>query len=502
MATEKEIWQVEIDGKVYETDLEGLKRWIGEGRVLPSDRVKKGSLNWIAAQRVPMLRGSFEGFSTTQSAVIPVPGVPTVEEVQQPPAFSPPPGAQIPQASAPPIPPGKASDCCRNHPDLEARFICRVCGAQFCAQCPEYVGNSRIPICPACGDLCVSIEKQAVQQAKMVQQEEIKQSVGEHFGSRALSKALRYPFLFPGALLGASFIYGFLLLGSFIGFRSGLLAVMLAKGLLFGCLAQVVKQVAWGRFKVNFLGGFDTFSIWENAIRPTILGFCILVVTFGPLLLLLIAMLTGWIGNPADLPSTYQHQKQELEKQAITGEEMEALLNSEGGEKEKKALEKLDRLRPANQAQQMIDDKTPPPETTFLAGFARDYFSHAPQWILALLFLFLLWGIWYYPMALAVAGYSEDLGSILNPMVGLDTIKRMGGVYWKVFGMYLVVQGIGWILSFLVNSMTASLSLPLMGNIPAKLLDGVITFYASLAVAYLLGLALNHCAAQLNIPTD
>jgi hypothetical protein len=105
-------------------------------------------------------------------------------------------------------------------------------------------------------------------------------------------------------------------------------------------------------------------------------------------------------------------------------------------------------------------------------------------------------------MALAVAGYSEDLGSILNPLVGLDTVKRMGGVYWKVFGMYLVVQGIGFLLSFLVNLLTASLTLPLMGNIPARLLDGVITFYASLAVAYLLGLALNHCAPQLNIPAD
>jgi hypothetical protein len=501
MSGENEVWQVEIDGKVYETDLDGLKRWVGEGRVLPSDRVKKGDLNWIAAQRVPSLRGSFAVVSTPPPVDNPVSGIPPREEFA-PVSVIPPQEPPILVASDLPLPPAKASDSCRNHPDSEARYICRVCGSQFCPQCPQYVGSSRIPTCPACGDLCVSIEKQAIQQAKLVQQEELKKTVGAHFGGGALSRALQYPLLFPGALLGASLVYGFLLLGSFVGFRSGLLAVMLANGLLFGCLAQVVKQVAWGRFKVNFLGGFDTFSLWENAIYPTIMGFCIMVVTVGPLLLLFIAMLTGWVGNPADLPSTYQHEKQELEKQAITGEEMEALLNSEGGENEKKALEKLDKMRPASQAQQMVEDETPKSDTLILFSLAKGYYSHAPQWILALIFLFLLWGIWYYPMALAVAGYSEDLGSILNPLVGLDTVKRMGGVYWKVFGMYLVVQGIGFLLSFLVNLLTASLTLPLMGNIPARLLDGVITFYASLAVAYLLGLALNHCAPQLNIPAD
>jgi hypothetical protein len=324
---------------------------------------------------------------------------------------------------------------------------------------------------------------------------------GAGFGFEALGKALRYPFQFPEALIGAGLLYAFLLLGSVIGFRSGMLAMMMANGLLFGCLTQVVKQVAWGRFRKSFLAGFDGFSLWDNAIHPTILGFGIMFVTIGPFLLLLIAMVTGWIGNPADMPLTYEYQKKEMEKQQITGEEMQALLNSEGGEKEQKAIEKLNKMRPANQAQDWVDAKTPKTGSSIYMTLASQ-FVHMPAWILGLLFVALLWAIAYYPMALAVAGYSEDFGSILNPMVGLDTMRRMGGVYVKVFGMYLIVQGIGVVLSIVVSLVTASLALPLMGNIPAMILNACITFYASLVVAYILGLSLNHCALELNIPTD
>ena len=43
----------------------------------------------------------------------------------------------------------------------------------------------------------------------------------------------------------------------------------------------------------------------------------------------------------------------------------------------------------------------------------------------------------YYPMALAVAGYTQSFGSVVNPLVGLDTIRRMGSTCFKAFGMVL-----------------------------------------------------------------
>ena len=59
MSSQEPVWQVNIDGQVYETELETLKRWIAEGRVLADRQVRKGTLSWIAASRVPALRGLF-----------------------------------------------------------------------------------------------------------------------------------------------------------------------------------------------------------------------------------------------------------------------------------------------------------------------------------------------------------------------------------------------------------------------------------------------------------
>ena len=81
-------------------------------------------------------------------------------------------------------------------------------------------------------------------------------------------------------------------------------------------------------------------------------------------------------------------------------------------------------------------------------------------------------------------------------------MRRMGSVYFSVFLMYLIVQGLGLGLALVLGEATRSLMLPLLGNLPGRILNGVVTFYSSLAVAYLLGLALHDRAAELNIPTD
>src|SRR5919202_3658980 len=58
---ENEIWQLKAGEEVYEADLPTLKQWIGEGLVQPTDMVRKGSLKWIEAGRVPGLRRVFTG---------------------------------------------------------------------------------------------------------------------------------------------------------------------------------------------------------------------------------------------------------------------------------------------------------------------------------------------------------------------------------------------------------------------------------------------------------
>jgi hypothetical protein len=496
METPTEKWQANLNGKIFETDLDILISWVSEGRVTAEDKVKKGNLNWIAAGRVPALRGHFQAGgklagdpSAVKRELAPQPGSAPQSTLQAT-------GEEKPRSVHDG---GEAtSPDCRRHPQIPAEYICRVCQAMFCAQCPEFVGSSRIPTCPLCGDLCLRLSDQP----KALDQPAPAIPSESNFGCNSLGNALRYPFKFPTALIVAACVYGFLQLGSIIGMRSGLMAVMLANGLLFGCLAQVVKQIAWGRFESSFLGGFDSFSIWDNAIRPTLFGFGILLVTFGPFLLLLVALMSGWLGNASDVPLTPARLESQAQQQGLTSDELKALINSENPEKDAEVMRKLNKLRPANQAQDMVNEKTPQSSYETLLPVAGQFLTGAPGWLLGLFLLVLLWAIAYYPMALIVAGYSEDFGSLLNPMVGLDTIRRMGEVYLRVFLMYLVVQGLGFGLALLSSMATRFMTLPLMGNLPGRILNGIVTFYSSLAVAYLLGLALHDRAAELNIPTD
>ncbi len=497
-------WQVDLNGELVETDFETVKRWIAEGRMTAGDKVKKGGLNWISAGRVPALRAHFQqlqhgvtaprDFTHDTEEATP----PSISEVESNMAIAR--GSSSGELrinDASDIKP--SSEACRQHPLTSAEYVCRVCQSKFCAECPQFVGSSRIPTCPLCGDLCQPIE--------VAQSKDQKRSVPEtpsesHFGWNDFRRALRYPFRFPAALVISAALYGFLHLGSIIGMRSGLMAVMLANGLLFGCLTQVVKQVAWGRFEKSFLAGFDSFSIWDNAIRPTLFGFGIIFVTFGPFLLLLVALLTGWLGNPAGVPLTPAHVQNEIEQQKLTPEDLKAIINSDNPAKDEEVMKKLDRLRPSDQVQEMVKEKTPQSSYATLTPVVGQFLTGSPTWLLGLFFLCLLWAVTYYPMALAIAGYSEDFGALLNPSVGLDTIRRMGTVYWKVFLMYTVVQGSGLGLALTLDKATRFMTLPFMGNLPGRILDAIVTFYSSLVVAYLLGLSLHDRAAELNIPTD
>jgi hypothetical protein len=114
----------------------------------------------------------------------------------------------------------------------------------------------------------------------------------------------------------------------------------------------------------------------------------------------------------------------------------------------------------------------------------------------------LLWAIFYYPMALTVAGYTQSFGSVINPLVGLDTIRRMGATYFKAFGMVLLIEIAALIVGIVVAVVTAPFALPLVGNLPAHFITGTTTFYFNLVIACLLGLSLYKCADRLGIRVD
>ncbi|MBI4852037.1 MAG: hypothetical protein HY819_09595 [Acidobacteria bacterium] len=67
MSADNEMWQVLLSGEITDVDLGTLKQWIGEGKVLKTDKVRKGGGSWVDVARTPALRALLSGVSQQQS---------------------------------------------------------------------------------------------------------------------------------------------------------------------------------------------------------------------------------------------------------------------------------------------------------------------------------------------------------------------------------------------------------------------------------------------------
>jgi hypothetical protein len=149
-------WQVEAQGIVYEADFEELKQWISEAAVLPSDRVRRGSLRWLTVDKIPELQYLLSPYQMGTSAVV----VPTLAEelatlqnlnnvpeskTERPDIIAP---AQFEELAV--------YSSCFFHKDLDTAFICDVCEHSFCKGCPKSFGGG-VKLCPLCDALCRAV---------------------------------------------------------------------------------------------------------------------------------------------------------------------------------------------------------------------------------------------------------------------------------------------------------------------------------------------------------
>src|SRR5437867_128364 len=260
MSDNEPIWQVNVDGKIYETDLEMLKQWIAEGQVGPTDPVRKGTLSWIAANRAPALRGAFpvgDSFSSSPNPAL---------TIGSPSALPSPLAPKATTAAGPggdPIPAQPSASACHNHPERPPDYVCRMCSGAFCKDCPQFIGSSRIPTCPLCGDMCLSNAEVKEKKAEMMGRQTEGSAVASNssFGLGDFGRALRYPLKHPLGLVAIAVFYEFLRLG-------GIKTHLIALSILFACLSLVIKQMAWGRFERSFIPDFNDFSLADDVLGP------------------------------------------------------------------------------------------------------------------------------------------------------------------------------------------------------------------------------------------
>jgi hypothetical protein len=498
MKVETEIWEVETHDGVYQADLPTLKQWVAEGIVLPTDRVRKGALKWIEAGRAPMLRRVFAGEERVE-IVAPTPqaahvasgaweeGATATAETSPDMGLA---GDDAPLTAAEP----SLSSACHFHPLQAAAVFCRTCRAIFCRACPNRVGTSSVLLCALCGGFCDPLEV-------LTERLELYERQSEGFGFGDLRTALAYPFKHLASLLGGALLYGLLLL-------AGMRAQLFASALVFGCISLVVRRVAYGNLKRDFLPDFSEFSFWDDVVVPCSLGLGVTLVTLGPTLILVGMLVFGWVSTarppqalPTDHPALAAAEGREMKEEPVFRPEDVGVLVEGGTEEQEAELEKkLDAMRPGADVARRLEASRGGEEHA--AVYACRLLLAHPGLVLLLGFLALGWAVFYHPMALLVAGWTESLKSVLNPLVGLDTIRHMGSNYFKAFLMYLAVQLVSFVIYFVVGVLTAPFEMPLVGNLPGTFLGGVVTFYTSLVVACLLGLSLFKSADRLGIEID
>jgi membrane associated rhomboid family serine protease len=111
----------------------------------------------------------------------------------------------------------------------------------------------------------------------------------------------------------------------------------------------------------------------------------------------------------------------------------------------------------------------------------------------------LLWGMFYFPAACAVAGYTGSFAATLNPTVGLDTIRRLGFDYVKILLMTLLLAIMSMIVSGVIGIALSAFDMPGVGNVPAKAIASLFGFYIAVVFSCVIGFALYKGAERLKL---
>lgn len=502
LTAEKELWRVQTADGVQEIDLATLKSWINAGAVLPHDKVTKGNRAWLEAGRVPVLQRTFSGeealdallageslpnvalpvFSAPLLADATLPSVPNTPQVAPvvnstaaPSTFSKPVAASAPAKTL--VSTQSEVETCAQHTDQKPQYICSECQVLQCRTCIKLLGG--IAICGACGAMC---REYAVVQAKV--QRAAQRTAGLDLAD--VGRALIYPAQGGLIMIFAAFFYAAL-------YAIGWVTWVFSFGLLFGYVSRTIRQVSWGRRVESATTQSLDFSFADDIIAPFGRGVCVLLVSWGPLALLGFMLFTGLVGS-------YDRQG-DAKKQAEDALKNEAMMR-----------QALDRGRPdeiaaaAKEVRNEINNLSSGSKTQSDGVIMKDMVtlinSHATPNIIIVSILALVWGIFYYPVALMVSGHTESATATLNPLVGLDTVRHLGLDYVLVFVVYLAVMGLYVFLSSLMFQWLAPFDLPLVGNVLGRFADGVLTFYANLVIACGLGLTLYKCAGKLGLAHD
>jgi hypothetical protein len=552
MSMEQEIWHIESGGHIVDTNFEELTTKIEHGELLRMDRVSKGNLRWIEAGKVPSLMAVFNALdgeqapkpviTLTKLGPTSMPGGSTVRRTPNS-------GPNTTVASVSAV---NAAPVCAMHEDMPASYVCDTCFSNFCKACTKSFGTT-VKICPYCGAMCSSIEKIETARVEAVKHSD---AMSSGFGFGDFISALAYPFRFKVSLVLGALMYMFFSIGTgaagfggFIMMGAALGSYMLMNTLRFGVLANTVENFAQGKVDSDFMPAFEDFSVWDDVVHPFFLSIGVGIASFGPLILLSIVTFFFALNSATGAMNGIQSDaaravNPSLPSAAIAAKQSQAVreLVNRTNERQKQRIEEMSELSASTEGNNVAQQSTPytnaggsdrpvvdqSEETVMRAneliqktqkaqleaalGKTPETRS-AEQWalvkqILAYGFVFLLigglcllWGLFYFPAACAVAGYTRSFTATLNPSVGIDTIKRLGVDYVKILLMGLAIMIMSGGISGILAIIFLPFNMPGLGNLPAGVIGSLFGFYFSVVFSCVLGFAMYKASDRLKLPS-
>jgi hypothetical protein len=362
---------------------------------------------------------------------------------------------------------------CVEHPQVKSEVMCPTCAVGYCGECKK-------PICSTCDTPCIEasgyqkwLEQQRIRSRPMM--EEIK-------------TILAYPLQDPMAFLIFALITGFFKFASLFSHR----VVIFSTGILLWYSFHTLYQVASGNMK-RLLPEFNDMS---DLIQPIRLSLAALAISWGPAVLVGLLFVANTESTGIDVGSmvagatgvsteTIAHPVN-VDKQVQ--EKVQGLLGGIGGEEAEGEAVSEDDI-----PQKHIVIDVPTKESSVSPSHSSTSsvlpFSQATtgSGLSLLLFVALFWKTAYTPVALIVAALSKNLKSVVNPFIGITTIRRMGVVYLHVMIIYTGLTGAEWAFGKMFDFF------PLVGLVGMAFARA----YFALAIGCALGLAVYKKAPEL-----
>lgn len=338
---------------------------------------------------------------------------------------------------------------CQNHPAVRAEHVCPRCAKGYCDPCTQKVQTAAI--CPACEGLCVA--------AAAYEQLQDRAKQRERTMMEEIHTIVRYPLVDPMAyVLLALFTWFFGLMAGFAFIMS-----VLSKGVLTWYSFNAVSKVSIGNMR-DVMPEFRDLSDIVQAMR---LSMAALVISGGPLLLCLVLI-------PGAEVLTRAGSRAE-------GPRLEAVHAAQPG-----PAPPVEDADDEDVVGATTDEENAASATPFEASREGAGSVFGPLALLGIV-IAALWMIVYMPVALTVAALSKSILSTVNPLIGADTIKKMGGTYWQAIAIYAAIVFVQLLLGWGLRH------IPFAGGLAASFVDA----YAALAVGCTLGLAVFKKAAEL-----